>query len=90
MEILEYESILTVLLHIGMDLIDREDVGKGETIQLYILVKDFKHVGIRSLNLLAMETAESSRFLNASTISISEALVVRRLWLTKRKVSFVT
>jgi len=48
MEILEYESILTVLLHIGMDLIDREDVGKGETIQLYILVKDFKHVGIRS------------------------------------------
>jgi len=45
----------------------------------YILSKDFKYVGIRSLNLLAMETAESSRFLNASTISMSEALVMLRL-----------
>ena len=45
----------------------------------FILSKDFKYVGIRSLNLLAMETAESSRFLNASTISMSEALVMLRL-----------
>ena len=48
MEILEHESILAVFFHIGMDLIDRDDVGKGETVQLYILVKDFKYVGIRS------------------------------------------
>ena len=39
MEILEYESIMAFFFHIGMDPIDRDDVGKGETVQLTYLSK---------------------------------------------------
>ena len=48
MEVLKDQGILTVFFHVGMDLVNGNDVCQGETFQFYIPVKDFEHVCVRS------------------------------------------
>ena len=51
MEVLNDKGILSLITHVQKDLIDGNDIGQRQSVQLDIAVEDVQHMSIRGVEL---------------------------------------